>query len=63
MQGCARSDEVTTKPDATKFLMLIPETWLLCRDVPDVSKNYLSEVHDVGAVVVAVVLEVRGFPR
>ena len=52
-------DEVSAKPDATKFLMLIPETQLLSRDVPDVSKNNLSEVHDVGAVVVAIVLEVR----
>ena len=55
-------DEVMAKPDATKFLMLILETEFLSRDVPDVSKNNLSEGHNVGAVVVALVLEVRGLP-
>ena len=55
-------DEVTSKPDASKLLMLISQTSLLCRDVADISRNTFSKANDVGAVVVAVVLEARCLP-
>ena len=42
-------DEVTSKPDASKFLMLIPQSQLLCRIVMSPSTHSPS-----------VVLEVRG---
>ena len=45
---------VTPKPDALKFLMLIPQSQLLCRDVADISKHKSSKPNDVGAVIVAV---------
>ena len=52
-------DEVAPKPDASKFLMLIPQSQLQCWDVADVSQNTFSKDNDSGAVVVAVVFGVR----
>ena len=45
----------TSEPDASRFLMLIPQPQLLYWDVAAVSENMFSKSNDVGAVVVAVV--------
>ena len=55
-------DAVTSEPDASKFLMLIPQLQLLRWDVADVSEKAFSKIDDIGAVVVAVILKVRCLP-
>ena len=53
-------ENVTSEPDASKFLLLIPQSQLLRWGVADVSKTTLSKANDAGAV--AVGLEVRCLP-